>query len=279
MARIVILGSSNAVNDATHDYTHFILIGEDISKQKQLEEIQKQLIDELKRSNEQVEQFAYIAAHDLHTPLRMITSYLQLLTRRYEGKLDENADDFINYAMDGAERMSKMIKALLQYSRIGSQGRELLPVDSNNPFNVAMQNLEQQIKEQKAKITVDTLPFVKADEDQLTQLFQNLIANSLKFHSDGSPEIHVSAILKDGFWCFSIKDNGIGIPSEEMERIFLIFQRLENSFKTQGVGIGLSICKRIVERHGGQIWAESVLGEGTTFYFTLRESRIRKNAI
>ncbi|MBN2104096.1 PAS domain S-box protein [bacterium] len=244
----------------------------DISSIKQGEIAQKQYAEELKRSNEQLEQFAYVASHDLQEPLRMITSYLQLLQRRYKNKLDEDANTFIKYAVDGANRMTNMIRALLQYSRVGTRGHEFIIVDSNKALQLVLMNLDILIKDRQAKVTHEKLPQINADESQLHQLFQNLISNSLKFHGQSSPEIHISAVRLDDYWKFAIKDNGIGISSEDIKRIFTIFQRAENVQKIEGMGIGLSICKRIVDRHGGKIWVDSVKGKGSTFYFTLPEA-------
>lgn len=265
------------VIDENQNITHFIAIKQDITEKKELEQSfnqnKKRYTEELKQSNEQLEQFAYVVSHDLQEPLRMVASYLQLLKRRYHNKLGEDADDFINYAVDGSERMSGMIKALLQYSRIGTRGRAFSLVDANKSLKVAIMNLSLLITDHKAKITYDTLPMVQADENQLQQLFQNLISNAIKYRAKAPPKIHISTISKNNHLQFSIKDNGIGIPAEDNERIFMIFQRLGHAKNVQGTGIGLAICKRIVERHGGKIWIESMPGKGSTFYFTLPQTQ------
>lgn len=224
---------------------------------------------ELERSNRELEQFAYIASHDLQEPLRMVTSYLQLLERRYRGKLDKDADDFITYAVDGAIRMHRLIGDLLTYSRVSTHAKPFESSDCSDVLSHALANLEVAIEESEATITFDDLPTVKVDTTQLTQVFQNLIGNAIKFHKDVPPCIHISAEHQGDEWCFSVRDNGIGIAPEHSERIFLIFQRLHTREEYPGTGIGLAVCKKIVERHGGRIWVESKPGEGSTFYFTI----------
>ena len=246
------------------------------SYRKHLEELVKErtealeeFITELGRSNEELERFAYVASHDLQEPLRMVTSYLQLLEKRYKDKLDGDALDFINYAVDGAKRMKNLIGDLLAYSRVGTRGKEFHPTNCEDVLEVALNNLKVSIEDKKAKITHDPLPQVMADNAQLESLFQNLIGNAIKFHGEKSPEIHVSAAQIDKEWVFSVRDNGIGIDPQYFERIFIIFQRLNNREDYSGTGIGLAISKRIVERHGGRIWIESQPGKGSTFYFSL----------
>jgi light-regulated signal transduction histidine kinase (bacteriophytochrome) len=224
---------------------------------------------ELARSNAELQQFAYVASHDLQEPLRMVVSYTQLLARRYQGKLDAEADEFIAFAVDGAQRMQKLIRALLAYSRVGTQSKPLKPASIQAALDWALANLQMAITDNQAVVTHDTLPTVLADETQLGQLFQNLIDNALKFRNSQPPAIHISAEQKDSQWLFSIRDNGIGLEPQYVERIFVIFQRLHGPTDYPGSGIGLAICKRIVERHGGRIWVESQLGQGATFYFTL----------
>jgi PAS domain S-box-containing protein len=241
----------------------------DITERKRHGEERRKLTEDLLRSNEELQHFAYVASHDLQEPLRMISSYLQLLARRYKGRLDTDADEFIDYAVDGAKRMQNMIVALLSYARVGTHGGELKEVDAGAALGAALDNLKLAVEDSGAQVTHDPLPTVPADESQLTQLFQNLISNSLKFRGTGPPIIHVSARRDGGYWVFSVKDNGIGIDTEYGERIFRIFQRLHGKGDYPGTGIGLSICKKIVERHGGRIWIESAPGEGATFYFTL----------
>lgn len=241
----------------------------DISERKQAEEELKYRAKELARSNAELEQFAYVASHDLQEPLRMVTSYVQLLARRYTGKLDADADDFIAYAVDGAARMQKLITDLLAYSRVGRKGNPFAPTDCEIILNESMANLQEAIKENQAIITHDPLPTVPADPAQLTQLFQNLIGNAVKFHRKELPQIHISAQLREGEWVFSVRDNGIGIDPQYLDRIFIIFQRLHGKKEYSGTGIGLSIAKKIVERHGGRIWVESKVGQGATFYFSI----------
>jgi PAS domain S-box-containing protein len=222
----------------------------------------------LKRSNEDLQQFANVAFHDLQEPLRMIVSYLQLIEQRYKGKLDKDADDFIHYAVDGATRMQGLISGLLTFSRVESCGKPLEPVDTETIFKDALSNLEVVISENKAVITHDYLPPVIADPSQLMQVFQNLMINAIKFRGEEAPHIHVSAEKKEREYVFSVKDNGIGIDPQYKDRVFVLFQRL-GGVKYFGSGVGLTVCKRIVERHGGRIWLESELGQGATFYFTV----------
>jgi len=224
--------------------------------------------DELERSNYELQQFAYVASHDLQEPLRMISSYLQLIERRYKSKLDQDADEFIEYAVGGAKRLQNMINALLEYSRVGTTGRSFEPVDCEKVLGDTLANLKVAIEENSAVITHDPLPIVMADRSQMLQLFQNLIGNAIKFRGQEAPRIHVSAGRKDDEWTFYVKDNGIGIEEQYKDRIFDLFQRLHNRGYS-GTGIGLSVCKRIVERHGGKIWLESMFGKGSTFYFKI----------
>jgi len=225
--------------------------------------------NELKRSNEELEQFAYIASHDLQEPLRMVTNYLQLLQQRYQGKLDTNADEFIAFAVDGAERMQALILGLLNYSRVGTQGRPFEPISGNQVLERALANLKIAIAESGATIEHDSLPVIHGDAVQLTQLFQNLISNAIKFRGADPPKVRIHVERKGPEWLFTIRDNGIGIAPKDFERIFVLFQRLHSRQNYPGTGIGLSFCKKIVERHGGSIWLESEPGKGTTFFFTL----------
>lgn len=223
---------------------------------------------ELKRSNEELQHFAYVASHDLQEPLRMISSYLQLIERRYKSKLDADAEEFITYAVDGANRLQTMINGLLEYSRVDSRGKSFELVDCETLFERALLNLEVTIKENNATITHDTLPTVMADSSQLLQVFQNLISNAIKFHGTAPPRIHISARRNENEWTFSVHDNGIGIEPEYTKQLFNIFKRLHGR-EYPGIGLGLSICKKIINRHDGRIWLESETGKGSTFYFTI----------
>jgi light-regulated signal transduction histidine kinase (bacteriophytochrome) len=241
----------------------------DITERIHLEEALKKQTQELTYTNRELEQFAYVASHDLQEPLRMVTSYVQLLERRYKDKLDKDANEFIDFAVDGAMRMHRLINDLLTYSRVGTRGKELAPTDSEAVFEQSLSNLHVAIEEKGAQVTHEPLPKVMADDVQLGQLFQNLVGNAIKFQGEEQPQVHISAYQSNGEWVFSVKDNGIGIDPEFKERIFVIFQRLHGKDKYPGTGIGLAVCKKIVERHGGRIWVESDLGKGATFYFTL----------
>jgi PAS domain S-box-containing protein len=228
---------------------------------------------ELNRSNEELGQFAYVASHDLQEPLRMVASFTELLARRYKGKLDSDADEFISFAVDGARRMQRLIQDLLAYSRVATKGNDLLRTSSEEALRRALMNLRGAIEESSALLTHDPLPTVMADERQLIQVFQNLIGNAIKYQNPGVPRIHISAARNaDKKWTFSVKDNGLGIDPQYFEKIFVIFQRLHKRDEFSGTGIGLAICKRIVERHGGTISVESQLGHGSTFTFDLAGS-------
>jgi PAS domain S-box-containing protein len=245
----------------------------DISVRKKAAVVLLQKVDELARSNEELGQFAYIASHDLQEPLRMVASYTQLLARRYKGKLDADADEFIAFAVDGASRMQRLIQDLLTYSRVGTKGRDMRHTSSENALEQAVVNLRGSISGSGAVVTHDALPTVLADEMQLTQLFQNLIGNAIKYHNLGTPHVHISAAMNgDKKWNFAVKDDGIGIDPQYFERIFGMFQRLHKREEFAGTGIGLAICKKIVERHGGRISVESALGHGSTFRFALARS-------
>ncbi|MCL4204549.1 MAG: HAMP domain-containing protein [Pirellulaceae bacterium] len=224
---------------------------------------------DLARSNTELEQFAYVASHDLQEPLRMVSSYLQLLQRKYQGQLDASADKYIAYAVDGAARMQRMINDLLAYSRVMTRGKAPEPTDCERAWADALANLERRIHESAAVVTHDPLPTVHADASQLIQVFQNLVGNAIKYHGAETPHVHASAQRQPGQWVFSVRDNGIGIEPQYFERIFVIFQRLHGKEEYSGTGIGLAVCKKIVERHGGKIWVESQYGTGSTFYFTI----------
>jgi PAS domain S-box-containing protein len=242
----------------------------DITTRKAAETHLLQKVEELNRSNEELGQFAYIASHDLQEPLRMVASYTQLLSRRYTGKLDADADEFIAFAVDGANRMQRLIQDLLAFSRIGTKGADLVDYSSEDAMQQALINLRGVIGDSGALVTHDPLPRVHADETQLVQLFQNLVGNAIKYQSPGVPHVHVSAAMNvDKKWVFSVKDNGLGIDPQYFERIFGMFQRLHKREEFAGTGIGLAICKKIVERHKGTISVESQLGQGSTFRFTM----------
>jgi PAS domain S-box-containing protein len=244
-------------------------VSRDITEPKQAEEKLKQTLAELERSNQELEQFAYVASHDLQEPLRMVSSYTQLLARRYQGQLDADANEFIAFAVDGANRMQRLINDLLTYSRVGTHGKGFQPTDCMAVLDQALANLKAAIEQSGAVVTHDPLPTVMADNLQLVQLFQNLIGNAIKFHGEEPPHVHVSAEQKGKEWVFSVRDNGIGIDPRYAERIFILFQRLHTREEYPGTGIGLAICKKIAERHGGRIWVESQPGIGSTFYFTI----------
>ena len=229
----------------------------------------KRVAEDLARSNKDLEQFAYVASHDLQEPLRIVSGYLQLIERRYKGKLAAEADEFIHFAVDGAARMQSLIQDLLAYSHVGTQGRRFGPTDCEKVFERAVGNLGRAVADSGATVTHDPLPTILADATQLVQVFQNLIGNAIKFHGAEPPRIHVAARSQDSQWLFSVRDNGIGVEPQYAERIFILFQRLHARDKYAGTGIGLSVCQRIIERHGGRIWVESKPGEGSTFHFTL----------
>jgi len=245
---------------------------EQLLEKNRAEEAQTQLTEELKRSNKDLEQFARVASHDLREPLRAITGFMELLCQRSGNKLDEKDMEYINYAIGGAKRMNDLITCLLQYSHIETNGKAFSPIPVRGALMEALTNLRKTIEETGAVVTYDELPEIKADGPQIIQLFQNLIANAIKFRSEQSerrPEVHVGCQKLDNCWQFSLKDNGIGIDPQFNERIFLVFQRLHAQGKYPGYGVGLSICKKIVERHKGRIWVESEKGKGATFYFTI----------
>jgi PAS domain S-box-containing protein len=234
----------------------------DISPRKRAEE-------ELRRSNEELERFAYVASHDLQEPLRTVTSYMQLLSRRYRDQLTGDAVEFIDFAVAGAKRMQRLIQDLLAFSRVGTRGGALVAVDAGAIANAVAANLKAAIDEAHAQVTFEPLPRVMADPGQLEQLLTNLVANALKFRGADPPQVHVSARGEGRFIRISVRDNGIGIDSQFFDRIFVIFQRLHGREDYPGTGVGLAVCKKIVERHGGRIWVDSMPGAGATFHFTL----------
>ncbi|MBP6803112.1 MAG: PAS domain S-box protein [Chloroflexi bacterium] len=250
---------------------------ENITQRKTAEAEINRILAELERSNIELQQFAYVASHDLQEPLRMVTSYLQLLQRRYSGKLDSDADEFIGYAVDGANRMKQLIQDLLSFSRVGTRGKPFEPVEIKVILKEALTNLETSIQETAAQIDHDDLlPTITGDAGQLVQLFQNLLSNAIKFRGEAPPKIHIGVQKQESDWQFSIRDNGIGFDPQFSDRIFIIFQRLHTRANYGGTGIGLAICKKIVERHGGNIWVHSQPNAGTTFYFTIPANTIQK---
>jgi PAS domain S-box-containing protein len=255
--------------DAEKKSIRMVGVAQDITKRKLAEAALLQRTEELARSNTELVQFAYVASHDLQEPLRMVSSYVQLLARRYAGKLDADADVFIGFAVDGAKRMQHMINDLLAFSRVTTKGHGFEPVEADAALKLALVNLKMAIEESQASVTFDPLPVVNADSAQLTQLFQNLIGNAIKFRRKEPPQVHVSVEKRAREWEFSVRDNGIGIEPQHLERIFVIFQRLNTAAEFPGTGIGLAICKKIVERHGGNLWVSSQPGAGSTFHFTI----------
>jgi|HubBroStandDraft_6_1064221.scaffolds.fasta_scaffold00376_14 PAS domain S-box-containing protein len=245
----------------------------DITKRKAKDMLLLRKVEELDRSNRELEQFIYVGSHDLQEPLRMVVSYTQLLSKRYKGKLDADADEYIAFAVNGAVRMQRLIQDLLAYSRVGTKGRDMVATSSDDALQQALQNLRGATRDSGALVTYDRLPAVLADETQLIQLFQNIIGNAIRYQNGGVPHIQISAAKCEADkWAFSVKDNGIGIDSQHFERIFRMFQRLHNREEFDGTGVGLAICKKIVERHGGEISVESQPGQGSTFRFTLTEA-------
>ncbi len=241
----------------------------DITQRKEIEHKLKENVKELARSNQELEHFAHVASHDLREPLRMITSFLQLLEKRYKDQLDEDANEFIGFAVDGAKRLDIMIKDLLEYSQVMKKEREFNPVKLDKVLEETLINLVVQTEDNNAIITYDPLPTIIGDEKLLVYLFQNLIGNAIKYRSSETPKIHISATKQKDRYLFSVKDNGIGMESEHLNRIFTIFQRLHGNEEYEGTGIGLAIVQKIVYKHGGNIWVESELGKGSTFYFTI----------
>ncbi len=276
--RIVLDDGSIRVLNTLAEVTEFdenakpsIIVGinQDITERKEIELKLNENIKKLAQSNKELEQFAYITSHDLREPLRMITSFLQLLERRYKDQLDQDANEYIMFAVDGAKRLDAMTNDLLQYSRISSEKREIIPVNFEHVLEHALTNMKVQIEENNAIITHDPLPIIKGDEQLKIQLFQNLIGNAIKYRSQETPKIHISAKKEKNQYLFSVKDNGIGMSPEYLEQIFTIFKRLHTHDEYEGTGIGLAIAQKIVHQQGGQIWAESEPGKGSTFYFTI----------
>jgi light-regulated signal transduction histidine kinase (bacteriophytochrome) len=227
------------------------------------------LTDELKRSNTDLQQFAYAASHDLQEPLRVVAGFVKLLEKRYKDSLDEKANEYIDFTVDGVKRMQMLIRDLLEFSRVGVKGKISKPANCSVALEEALYNLHSSIDENNVEVTYDLLPTVMGDSSQLSRLFQNLIGNAIKFRGEEKPKIHISAEQKGKEWIFSVRDNGVGIDPKYFNRIFVIFQRLHTREEYEGTGIGLAICKKIVERHGGRIWVESGVGKGSTFFFTM----------
>jgi PAS domain S-box-containing protein len=267
------LTTKGPYRDADQKIIGTIGISREITERKRAENHLVKTVGELKRSNDELQQFAYVASHDLQEPLRMVASYTQLLAKRYKGRLDSDADEFIAYAVDGSNRMQRLIQDLLAYSRAGTNGKALHEISSEKALKEALTNLRATIEESGAVVTHDALPSITTDDAQLAQLFQNLVGNAIKYRSAEVPRVHVSATKNGGKeWVFSVRDNGLGIDPQYFERIFILFQRLHGRKDFKGTGIGLAICKKIVERLGGRIWVESQPKKGSTFYFALPES-------
>ncbi|WP_449404957.1 sensor histidine kinase [Halopelagius longus] len=255
---------------------YFVGLFRDISERKEVERTLRErerqleeLVEKLEESNERLEQFAYAASHDLQEPLRMVTSYLRLLEKRYEGALDEDGEEFLEYAVDGADRMREMIDGLLEYSRVDTRGDPFEPTDLNDVLADVRTDLTVKIEETDARIESEELPRVRGDENQLRQLFQNLLDNALTYTAGDSPRVEITAERNDDEWTISLSDNGVGIDPDDTDRIFEVFQSLHTREEGGGTGIGLALCKRIVERHGGDIWVEPGSDGGTTFSVTL----------
>jgi len=264
-----VLYNASVYRDEAGQVTGVFAAARDITERQRAAEALRQKAEELARSNAELEQFAYIASHDLQEPLRTAGSFAQLLQKRYQGKLDQTADEFIGYIVDGTQQMQRLISDLLTFGRVGTQGKVFEPADCAAVLAQAVAQLQIAIEEGGAVVTHDPLPVLNADPDQLGQLLQNLIGNSIKFHAAARPRIHVSAQRTKEGWVFSVQDNGIGIDPQFADRIFEVFQRLHTRAEYPGTGIGLAICKKIVQRHGGRIWVESALGKGATFCFTI----------
>lgn len=265
-----------ALRDESGNLRGFAKVSRDITQRIEAEAAEKKRkalersAAELKRSSDELQQFSYIAAHDLQEPLRMVVSYTQLLAKRYKGQLDADADEFLFYAVDGAHRMQLLIQGLLAYCRVETTGKDLLETPSAAALEWALVKLQGPIEDSGGVVTHDPLPTVIADSGQLTQLFENLVGNAIKYHGVDPPRVHVSAKrYSDSEWIFSVRDNGIGIDSQYFEKIFVMYQRLHGRKEISGTGVGLTVCKKIAERHGGRIWVESSLGNGSTFYLVL----------
>jgi light-regulated signal transduction histidine kinase (bacteriophytochrome) len=266
LANIVI----TALRDEKGRLRGFGKITRDITERRRAEEHLAKTMEDLKRSNDELGQFAYVASHDLQEPLRMVASYTQLLAQRYKGRLDTDADEFIAFAVDGCNRMQRLIQDLLAYSRAGANAEPLREISCEDALEKALKNLHTTIQESGALVTYDSLPTIMMDETQLVQVFQNLIGNAIKYRRAEPPLVHVSVTRNGGNeWVFSVRDNGMGMEPKYFERIFILFQRLHGQKEFEGTGIGLAMCKKIVNRLGGRIWVESQPTKGSTFYFAL----------
>ena len=252
-----------------HTHSKVLVSIVNITERKMAEELLKQAMAELERSNADLEQFAYAASHDLQQPLLMVDCYVQLLLKRYRDKLGIETDELLDGIVHGVERMQMLIKDLLDYSRLHKPDKNMRSIDCQDILVKVFQNLQAVIEEHKAVITHTTLPNVKANSSQFVRLFQNLIGNAIKFRGEEPPRIHISADLQEEYWMFAVEDNGIGIAPDDAIRIFVIFERLHSHEQYPGTGLGLAMCKKIVEQHGGRIWVESEPGQGSTFYFTI----------
>jgi PAS domain S-box-containing protein len=261
------------VRDEERRPVYEIAVFDDITARKRADAELRAANEELARSNAELEQFAYVASHDLQEPLRMVASYTQLLGKRYGERLDGDAKEFMTYIVDGAGRMKQLIEDLLAYSRVGTRGRNFRPVKLEAVFERARSNLRGALEDSGGELTRDALPEVQGDESQLVQLLQNLIGNAIKFRSAEAPRVHVSSVLNENEYAIAVQDNGIGIEAQYFERIFMVFQRLHDKGRFPGTGIGLAICKKVVDRHGGRIWVESAPGKGSRFVFTLPKKR------
>jgi PAS domain S-box-containing protein len=267
--RLVLWNSANIHAEDGVTLQATIAQGMDITERKQAEEELRTAMGDVQRSNQELEQFAYVASHDLQEPLRMVSSYTQLLAQRYEDRLDEKAQKYIAYAVDGSIRMQHLINDLLTFSRLNTRPQAPEMIDAHAVLGEAIMNLSKAIEENRALVVNDDLPIVRGDASQLRQVFQNLVANAIKFHGADAPRVHISARDLDNEWRFAVNDNGIGIDPQYQDKVFLLFQRLHTRQEYPGTGIGLAVCKRIVERHNGRIWFESQPGKGSTFFFTL----------
>lgn len=260
---------SNCVLDFENREPLILSIFRDVTERKNFEEELKNTVNKLEISNKNLQEFAYVASHDLQEPLRMISNYTQLLSNRFSKNVDEKAKEYIYFVVSSAKRMQELIKNLLDYSRVTTQGKAFEIIDSSEILENVLSRMRLSIEETGTKLIISSLPKIKGDSIQIEQLFQNLLSNSIKFRSNNEPVIQISAEDKDNLWLFSFRDNGIGIEQKFKDRIFVIFQRLHSQQEYPGTGIGLALCKKIVERHGGNIWMESTPGDGTTFYFTI----------